>query len=123
MHTNMKITVDNEGNTGCVQEQFNAYFPYLKLEFYDLHEAMVKSTAVKPFMDPRYKLRDSRKSIKGGEIIVDGEMTVAQLERKVYETFGIHAEVLRKSGNIWLETTLTSEWTLHQQNVMGETIS
>ena len=37
--------------------------------------------------------------------------------------FGVHAEVLRKSGNIWFETTLTSGWTLHQQNVMGEIIS
>lgn len=119
----MKITVNKEGNIGSVQDQFNAYFPYLKLEFYGLHDAMVKSAAVKPFMDPRYKLNDTRKSVKGGEIAVDDGMTVAQLERKVYETFGIHAEVLRKSGNIWLETTLTSEWTLHQQNVMGETIS
>ena len=67
MRTNMKIIVNKEGNIGSVQDQFNAYFPYLKLEFYGLHDAMVKSTTVKPFMDPRYKPNDSRKSVKGAK--------------------------------------------------------
>jgi hypothetical protein len=31
--------------------------------------------------------------------------------------------VFRKSGNLWLETTMTDDWTLQQQNDHGYEIS
>lgn len=119
----MKLAINIDGNIGDVQNQFNAYFPFLKLEFYGLHDAITQKSRGKPFLDPRYKLRDAKKKLTQGEIPMKDNMTVAELEKKLYDTFGIYAEVLRKSGNIWLETTLTSDWTLLQQNIMGETIS
>jgi hypothetical protein len=37
--------------------------------------------------------------------------------------FGVPVQILRKSGKIWLETTMTDHWTLLQQNQHGEEIS
>jgi hypothetical protein len=33
------------------------------------------------------------------------------------------AQVYRKSGKIWLETTVTDSWTLEEQNKQGESLS
>ena len=57
------------------------------------------------------------------ELLMTDAMTVTELENKIHEVFGLNAEVLRKSGNVWLETKLTSNWTLLQQNKMGIAIS
>jgi len=42
---------------------------------------------------------------------------------KDFESLGLFAEVFRKSGNVWIETSLTNDWTLQQQNLEGEEIS
>jgi hypothetical protein len=49
--------------------------------------------------------------------------TVRVLEQLFLEQFGILAHVLRKSGNSWLETTKTEDWTLKRQNDEGKELS
>ncbi len=46
-------------------------------------------------------------------------MKVRTLENVFYETYGLKVQVFRLSGNIWLQTTSTDEWTLHEQNRKG----
>lgn len=43
------------------------------------------------------------------------QMTVAQLEAALLD-HGIFAQVFRKSGDLWLETTQTDGWTLERVN-------
>ena len=44
----------------------------------------------------------------------------AELE-EIFETnFGLHVQIFRKSGKIWLETSTTDGWTLNQQNEEGK---
>jgi len=40
-----------------------------------------------------------------------------------FENIGLIAEVFRRSGNVWIETILTNNWTLGQQNPEGGEIS
>jgi hypothetical protein len=47
-------------------------------------------------------------------------MTVADLEFRLEKEYGLHIQVFRKSGNIWLETTATDNWTLDRQNQEGK---
>ena len=35
--------------------------------------------------------------------------------KSIEEEFGIHVQVLRKSGRVWLQTTATDDWTLAEQ--------
>ena len=39
------------------------------------------------------------------------------------EVYGLGVQVFRKSGNVWLETTVTDSWTLKEQNDQGESLS
>ena len=36
------------------------------------------------------------------------------------KTFGLSAQVFRLSGDVWLETTSTDNWTLEEQNSTGQ---
>ncbi len=46
-------------------------------------------------------------------------MSVDNLETYLEETFALHAQVFRKSGDIWLQTSVTDHWSLNDQNRNG----
>ncbi|MEI9910895.1 MAG: hypothetical protein WDO71_15215 [Bacteroidota bacterium] len=50
-------------------------------------------------------------------------MTVGQLEDIFQKQFGLQVQVSRRSGTLWLETTMTDNWTLKQQNDHGRELS
>ena len=50
-------------------------------------------------------------------------MKVNELEKIFKDRFNLAVQVFRKSGNLWLETTMTDNWTLQQQNNHGGEIS
>jgi hypothetical protein len=50
-------------------------------------------------------------------------MKVKDLEKIFKDQFSLAMQVFRKSGNLWLETTMTDNWTLQQQNEHGREIS
>ncbi|HVX27352.1 MAG TPA: hypothetical protein VHB70_13470, partial [Parafilimonas sp.] len=58
----------------------------------------------------------------GAVIDISNEVTVAELENQ-FGDIGLIAEVFRKSGNVWIESSLTDNWTLQQQNNEAEEIS
>jgi hypothetical protein len=50
-------------------------------------------------------------------------MKVIELEAMFTNYYALKTQVFRKSGKIWLETTVTDAWTLEEQNSQGETIT
>ena len=50
-------------------------------------------------------------------------MTVVDLEQSFSDVFGLGVQIFRKSGKVWLETTVTDGWTLDEQNRQGEALS
>ena len=45
-------------------------------------------------------------------------------DEKIFkDQFSLAVQVFRRSGNLWLETTMTDNWTLRQQNEHGREIS
>ena len=49
-------------------------------------------------------------------------MKVAELENAFAKSFGFAVQVFRKSGNVWLQTTATDDWTLEEQNLKATEI-
>jgi len=58
-----------------------------------------------------------------GYLDIKDAMSVLELENALIDEFGLSAQVYRKSGNIWLETTMTDNWTLKQQNDHGRELT
>ena len=106
-----------------VQSAFNKTFPYLKLEFFKHSHKVHGGNPKKDMLSPGHILRISAKDLHEAEILVSSEMTVALLERLFRDRFGLNAQVFRKSGTVWLETTLTDDWSLSKQNNEGFELS
>ena len=106
---------------GDIQREFNLLFPFLKLEFYRADET--NYVQPKRFLPEKYIIQYAGHERKDGDIRVYGEMTVSQLEKEFLSLFGLGVQVKRKSGNLWLETTMTDNWTLQKQNEHGREIS
>jgi len=116
----MKIRLAQEFTIAEVQHAFQEVFPYLKLVFFSKpHKAFKGSAAKYLIQDKNQKLGSIEKEPKEGVLYLEPEMPTWQVERLFEEEFGLHVQVFRKSGNTWLETSVTDSLSLEQQNAKG----
>ena len=114
----MKLFLEKESTVEEVKKVFTTYYPYLRLELYK------KPANKNDISTPKERSPLNKFIHSSGKIVIDinNDVTVAELENQ-FAAVGLLSEVFRKSGNVWVETSLTSNWTLHQQNAEGEEIS
>src|SRR5215212_4998684 len=114
----MRLNILPNKTIADVQREFNSAYPFLKIEFYKNieqgfsrrqlnHSSTIQSAGVK----------------HEGHLEIMDSMTVGQLENTFKNRFGLNAQVSRKSGILWLETTISDAWTLKQQNDHGRELS
>jgi hypothetical protein len=106
-----------------IQKEFNEAFPFLKIEFFKTKSFSRSDFMAHQIIPPNRKIGDGQLAITDGDIEVQAEMKVKELEKIFKDQFSLAAQVFRKSGNLWLETTMTDNWTLQQQNDHGYEIS
>ncbi len=117
----MNIIIHDSNSLQEIQKTFNEHFPYLKLEFFNLDPAKEKNFSRENMITDTHKtLADVRHIHRNGYISINGHQKVSTLEQHFSENFGIDIQVFRKSGDTWLQTTATDEWTLARQNKKGE---
>ena len=104
-----------------VQQDFNRHYPFLKLEFYKDNDGLSRPSQKQHLVNSMPIVRAGL--TKSGDIELNDNMTVGQLENIFLSEFGLSAQVSRKSGALWLETTMTDGWTLKQQNEHGKELS
>ena len=104
-----------------MQDNFNEFYPFLKLDFYKKpngrHESVVRQKLIKTI------LLSNAGNGKEGALEITDSLIVGQLEKLFYDKFAMVVQVSRKSGTVWLETTMTDSWTLRQQNEHGRELS
>jgi len=105
---------------GDVQKDFARAYPFLKIDFFKVNGKSKYTTTEK--LD-KLALLKSCNIIREGEVELNDAMTVLELERRLREDYGAYTQVSRKSGKLWLETTMTDNWTLKQQNDHGRELS
>ncbi len=113
----MKIT--KELTIADLQVAFHEKFPGLKLEFYKKAHEDHEGSSSKSQLGSAMKLGEAFEDLKEGEMTINEEMTVWQLEKAMEDQFGVHAQVFRRSNQIWLQTSTTDDWTIKEQNRKG----
>lgn len=110
------LVIDGKQTVMGLQKEFNRHFPFLKIEF--IRDRMSKSSRQqKPVRVPPAELICEVVNKKiAGKIAFNADTTVHDLENTFLADYGLYVQVFRKSGNIWLVTTSTDDWTLEQQN-------
>src|SRR6185369_15066958 len=105
-----------------VQKDFNNAFPFLKIEFFQ-NRNLQPAFTFQQIVPHNKRIAEDQAPISDGDIEINSTMTVKDLEKIFKDQFSLAVQVFRRSGNLWLETTMTDEWTLRQQNEHGREIS
>lgn len=115
-----EILIDNETYLKDIQSRFNAFYPYLKIEFLE-----PKRNLPRGFKDNLYsvQIKDISYIPQLIFINVSNEQTISELVKDFRNNCGTNIEVYRKSGRVWNTITLTDSWTLDSQNNAGKFIS
>ena len=117
------LMIDENQTIESLQREFNKCFTFLKIEFF--REPCIKGKGKlkdQMIMTNEFISRLQRKE-QFGKIEFANQTTVGELEQMFQDKFGLCMQVFRKSGNIWLETTSTDDWTLEQQNEEGKSLA
>ncbi len=117
------LTIDSSRKLSSIKEDFNSRFPFLKLEFFKKKHMVHGSSQKKDIISTDMTLKQLLQSRTAQDIVITPEMPVFELEQLFQENYKISAQVFRKSGRSWLETTLTDDWTLKHQNDQGKELS
>jgi hypothetical protein len=99
---------------------FSSIFPYLKLEVYRRKHEDFEGSPKKDEVSHDIKLCDLSASAEGSELIINKDMKVSEFETMMADQYGVNVQVFRKSNDIWLQTSVTDDWTLEKQNGKGE---
>jgi len=102
-----------------IQEEFNRLFPALKIEFYTTPHSHKTGTSEKYHIKNTSRLKEISTDVATKSVTVNSSLTVTDLEQKIQDNFRVGAQVFRKSGNVWLQTTATDNLTLEEQNKKG----
>lgn len=108
-----------------VQDEFTRTFPFLKIEFARgrdqgrVTRTGPPSDTPPPVPGEDEELRGAAQKLLWEELGFCDDMKINEAEVLLQYQFGLPAQVLRKSGNLWLETKMTQHWTLRQQNDHG----
>ena len=120
----MRLSVKEERLISEVQQDFSLTYPFLKIEFFKNGNTRRERYAFEKMIPHHLHVKDARSLNHGeGELDFDDKTTVLDLEKAFMDQFGLSVQVFRRSGNLWLETTITDNWTLKQQNDHGREIS
>lgn len=100
-----------------VEKAFNREYPFLRIEF--------AKNGAGSSADTGYEgadgdiLRSRAKQLLQNEIGLNDGMKVSELETALQSVIACPVQVFRKSSNSWIETKMTRDWTLKQQNDHG----
>ncbi len=119
----MNITIEDNRKILDIQEEFNKQFPFLRIGFLSTPKLQNRSAIHKIVHYTNLTIGECRSIHNTGQISIEGLMTVTELQKQFKETYGLNIQLLRKSVNVWLDTSVTDSWTLIEQNQQGEALS
>ena len=119
----MKIEINDHRKIFAIQEEFQTMFPYLRIEFFSKPHKVGAPSAKKLMKHPSKTLGECRTLHNEGVLSITPKMTVANLEQNFGDLYALSVQVFRKSGKAWLETSVTDNWTLEEQNSHGKELS
>ncbi len=118
----MKLDCNDNIDIIALQKAFNKMFPYLSL----IVNKQIRTYNNKISLterDIKMKLEICRSRQNKLSLEFHPEITVSDLMECFKKQFGLLVTIKRKSGKAWLNTTVTRNWTLREQNEQGKALS
>lgn len=115
-----KLILDPKASFESIRTQFRKKFNYLDLQCFKKKHENKEGSRKKLMYEPDTRLSELMNVTHSVSVSFHPTDTVKLFEEKIKDISGLNIQVFRKSGKLWLETTVTDNWTLQQQNEEGE---
>jgi hypothetical protein len=99
----MKMQINDHRKIFAVQEEFNKFFPNLRVEFLG-KPSKVGNPPSEKMVKASKTLGDCRVVHNKGELTLSLSSTTAELKQTLADTYGLSAVFLQRSGDKWIET-------------------
>lgn len=116
----MLISITPDIKLSEIKKSFHKVYPFLKIEFYKKSHAWQEGSESGDMLDENLSVSDVVDNLKPGFIEIHFWQKTGIVEAKFNNMFGLHAQILRKKGEEWIQTAGTDEFTLEQQNESGK---
>ena len=90
-----KIEISNQRRIKSIQNEFNEFFPHLKLEFYNMHPSSFYER-IKEYMDNKKTLDKCREKEKNGFVYIDEDMKADEFKTTLKNEFGLNVDIFHK---------------------------
>lgn len=110
----MEIYISEEAIISNIQSDFRQAYPLLNLEFYRQPHEVGEHCCTKDKLSPDTPIDDIRMMHTFGWIDISKNRTAAEVEQDFMHQLGLSVQVMRKSGEMWVQTTKTDHWTLQR---------
>ncbi|WP_298709047.1 hypothetical protein [uncultured Chitinophaga sp.] len=115
----MKVLITEEFLVRSIQEEFHFLYPHLKLEFFRQPHHPYDGSPLTDRVHPDTPIDEIRDIHCAAWIDMGAQITATGLEQQFAHLLGLSAQVFRKSGSIWLQTTDTDDRTLGDLEAAG----
>jgi hypothetical protein len=119
----MILRINKNGSLKAIQQQFNLYYPFLKIEFFKKESADKSIAKSSVAFEPEFQQKLNGFADHSVNIDVSRKRSIAEIEKDFDRLLSLSVRVFRRSGNVWVETSLTNEWSLEDQNEEAKQIS
>jgi hypothetical protein len=103
-----------------IQKEFTQLFPYLKLMFFAHTHKQGEPSSHDDLLSPELTVQEAGVFDGHAQFDILPSMAVSALEKDFQKHYKIGVQVFRRSGNVWLQTSVTDNWSLETQNETGK---
>jgi hypothetical protein len=114
----MKILLQSNRTVEEVRHEFSSAYPFLKISFFTKPEGPDSKE-----VDPSTELNEVSGVLKEGDISINSTDTVKEVEQKFEKQYGLPVHIFRKQKDVWMDTSITDDLTLQEQNTWGREAS
>lgn len=118
----MKLLLHSNRTVAEVKEEFSIVFPYLEITFL-IKKQDAEGMALQEEADSFATLIEVSGILKEGFIDIKPTDTIKQAEEKFEKEYGLPVRIFRKQKGIWMDTAITDDLTLQEQNIWGREAS
>lgn len=119
----MELQINSKQTIAEVQQAFRKRFPFLKIAFFRAAHLAGEGTPAQQMYDEQLRISDIASGVINDSLTITSETKVYEAESLFVERYGLSAQVFRRSGDNWIQTTTTDNRTLNEQNEKGRELS
>jgi hypothetical protein len=119
----MYIDVNDKTSLRAIQEEFCAFYPYLKIEFYSKRHRKYEGSDELFLIEPDILIGDVKATHVSGVLEILPLSRVSEIEKEFQERFGLSVQIFRKEKKSWEQTTNMDDFTLKELNEFGRNSS